>query len=697
MKNLFILFFALLLHCPLFAQNGDTLLISLEKTQPDSFAVLKLLKAVSQTHDTLHQKKLLYLQKALRISEKISFKAGVARAYRGLGLLYFNLGDYALSLDANYKALELADNVLFPPNFKANVYAMMGKTHEKQENLDQAEVYFTKSYELNTKNKQLKNLAYDYSNLANVALLRKNYEKCLQYREEEKKLKEEFKDTVGLAFTYNDIALVYEQQGKLAEAAKYLEKSVQIFETKALGYYKTALNLNLAEIYLRINKNAEAEKIALQSLQEATKLQAKDLALRATGILYTIYGEQKSYAKAYEYLLLHKTLQDSTYNEERLKEISKMESNFQVKQQQKENELLRRENELKTEEIKIKDAEAFKNRLLIILSGFAVLLLVVVASVFYRNIQLKKKSNDILTQKNKEISQQKEEISTIAEDLREVNQIVLLKNIEIEKKNEDILSSINYAKRIQSAMLPLQSEIAAVFGEQNFFIYYKPRDIVSGDFYWFHTGFSTKSYNILAAADCTGHGVPGAFMSMIGNDLLNEIVGSRHIFSPELILQELNFSIRNVLKQDQTDSRDGMDIAIITLWKDDKYLTTLEYSGAMNSLYLVHNEEFMEIKADKKPIGGFYMNENMNRNFTKHSIDLDKNSTTIYLCSDGYQDQFGGENGRKFMVKQLREKLFAVSKLDLATQKESLATSFENWKGKQKQVDDVMIIGLKIN
>jgi two-component system, sensor histidine kinase LadS len=162
-------------------------------------------------------------------------------------------------------------------------------------------------------------------------------------------------------------------------------------------------------------------------------------------------------------------------------------------------------------------------------------------------------------------------------------------------------------------------------------------------------------------------------------------------------LQELNFSIRNVLKQDQTDSRDGMDIAIITLWKDEHNFTTLEYSGAMNSLYLVDNEEFREIKADKKPIGGFFMNENINRSFTKHSIDLDKNSTTIYLCSDGYQDQFGGENGRKFMVKQLREKLFAVSKLELAKQKENLMATFENWKGKQKQVDDVLLIGLKIN
>lgn len=696
MKNLFLIVFLLFLQNFLFAQTTDTLLINLEKMQADSFAVLQLFKTISQTSDTLPQKKLIFLQKALRISEQINFKAGVARAYRALGSLYFSLGDYNLSLESHYKALELADGIFFPPNFKAGLYSAVGKTHEIQGNLDKAEDYFTKSFELNTKNKQRKYLAYDYSNLANVALLKKNYEKSLNYHQEEKKIKEEFKDTLGLAFTYNDIAVVYEQQNKLLEAAQYFEKGVSVLAKTKTGFYKTALNLNLADIYYKINKNTEAEKIALQSLQESVKLQAKDLALRATSILHVIYGEKKSYQKAYEYLLLNKTLQDSTYNEQRLKEISKMESNFQVKQQQKENELLRRENELQTEEIKIKDAQALKNRLLIILSGFAVLLLMIVATIFYRNIQLKRKSNDLLTQKNKEINEQKEEIAAVAQDLRQANQIVHLKNIEIEKKNQGILSSINYAKRIQSAILPLQSQMEAVFGAQNFFVYYQARDLVSGDFYWLRTGHSSRSYAILAAADCTGHGVPGAFMSMIGNDLLNEIVGLRQILSPELILQELNSGIRNVLKQDQTESRDGMDIAIITLWKDENRFTNLEYAGAMNDLYLVHNEEFKEIKADKKPIGGLYLNENSKRIFTKHSIDLDRNPTTIYLCSDGYQDQFGGENGGKFMVKQLKQKLFTLSKFDLATQKAHLATDFENWKGKQKQIDDVMLIGIKI-
>lgn len=694
MKNLLLCLCLLCFNTFLFAQTTDTLLIELEKTKADTFTVIKLFKAFAQTPDTLHQKKLDYLNKALAIAEQINFKAGIARANRALGGVYFGLGDYSLSLSANYKALQLADGVLHPPNFKATVSSSIGKIHEIQGNLDQAEEYYKKSFALNTKNKKI--LAYDYSNLANVEMLRQNYDKSLAYHQEEQKIKEEFKDTLGLAFTYNDIAIIYNQQNKLAQATSYFEKGVKILEKTPMNYYKTALNINLAEAYIATNKKTEAEKIALQSFEETKKLQAKDLALRITAALYNLYGERKSYQKAYKYLLLHKTLQDSIYNEQHLKEISQMETNFQVKQQQKANELLKRENELKTEEIRIKDTEAVKNRLLIMLSGVAVAMLVVLASVFYRNIQLKRKSNDVLTQKNKEINQQKEEISAIAEELRGTNQIIHVKNIEIEKKNEDILSSINYAKRIQTAILPLHSKIADVFGEENFFIYYKPREIVSGDFYWFHSGVSPKPYTIFVAADCTGHGVPGAFMSMIGNDLLNEIVNARHILSPELILQELNQGIRNVLKQDQNDSRDGMDIAIVTLWKDEDGFTTLEYAGAMNPLYYVRNEEFTELKADKKPIGGFYANKNTDQSFTKHIVKLDKEPTTIYLCSDGFQDQFGGENGRKFMVKQLRETLFSLSKLPLSVQKENLEATFEAWKGEQKQTDDIMMIGIRI-
>jgi serine phosphatase RsbU (regulator of sigma subunit) len=685
------------LHGFLYAQTTDTLLISLEKKQPDTATVIRLLKAAVKLPDTLFQKKLAYANKALEISQQIDYKEGAAKAYWRLGSVYFYLGNYDQSLDNGYKALQLADKFT-DKYFKSSLLQQIGKTHEIQRNLKQAEDYYNQSLEINKALALEQILAYDYSNLANLKMLQGDYEKSLVYRNEEIRLKEKMKDTLGLAFTYNDIAVSYFNQNKIKEGLPYIEKATKIIEKLPTNYYKSALFLTLAETYFRLGRNNEAEKIATFHLNESKKLQTKDIATLATGVLYQVNSNKKDYKKAFEYLLLNTQLRDSTYNEKRLKEIAQLETNFQIKQQQKENELLKRENDLKTEEIKVKDAEAATNRLLIGLSAAVLVLLLGVVAIFYRNIQLKKKTNDLLLKKNTEINEQKEEISAIANDLRSANDAISLKNQEIEEKNQDILASINYAKRIQQAMLPLHSYFETTFGKDNFFIFYQPKDIVSGDFYWLTTHKNTV---VLAVADCTGHGVPGAFMSMIGNDLLNEIVNLQHIFSPDQILQYLNKGVNKVLQQDKTQSRDGMDIAIITLQKEKNIFTTLEYAGAMNPIYVIQDQENTEIKADKKPIGGYHITQDGERSFTKHQLNLQKdeqqdNYTTVYLCSDGYQDQFGGTENRKFMVKRLREMFFNTSTQAMQTQHETLQTTFNQWKGNYKQIDDVLVIGLRL-
>ncbi len=263
---------------------------------------------------------------------------------------------------------------------------------------------------------------------------------------------------------------------------------------------------------------------------------------------------------------------------------------------------------------------------------------------------------------------------------------------EIEKKNEDITASITYAKTIQAAMLPTEEEIAKFLPEH--FILFKPRDIVSGDFYWFqHIG---EDLLVIAAADCTGHGVPGAFMSMIGNDLLNDIVMARGIIKPDQILYELHKGVRYALKQEENKNHDGMDISICTLNLAHKKLL---YAGAMNPLYYVQTNEnkqaqLVEVKADKKNIGGHQ--KEIERVFTSHEISIDQ-PTTFYIFSDGYQDQFGGENGRKFMVKQFRELLFSVHHLPIVEQHEALNQTITAWMGaKHKQIDDILVMGIRL-
>ncbi len=301
-------------------------------------------------------------------------------------------------------------------------------------------------------------------------------------------------------------------------------------------------------------------------------------------------------------------------------------------------------------------------------------------------------------------------------ELKEANEELHSTNDELHKKNEDITASITYAKRIQTAILPRIEDIQKSLLES--FILFKPRDIVSGDFYFF---VKKEDKTILACADCTGHGVPGAFMSMIGNEILTNIVEIQGITSPDLILNELHKSIRTALKQGESENRDGMDIAIVLI---DKEKGVLEYAGAMNPLYYVQNGELHEIKADKFPIGG--MQKEQERTFTKHEIPLgiwnDKSeiwneiqnaenqpqtiatanrnnqqqSTIIYLCSDGFQDQFGGAQGKKFMVKRFRELLFSIHHLPMDEQKQILDDTIEQWmaEGKERQIDDILVVGV---
>lgn len=268
------------------------------------------------------------------------------------------------------------------------------------------------------------------------------------------------------------------------------------------------------------------------------------------------------------------------------------------------------------------------------------------------------------------------------------NKKTISANKEIEKQNKNIKSSINYAKRIQEAMLPKPDQQKNLLGDS--FILFKPRDSVSGDFYWMTE--IKNWYNpdvVFAAADCTGHGVPGAFMSLIGINSLNGII-TRGIAEPDLILHELDSEIRNALQQEVTGNNDGMDIALC-IYRKEKNI--IEYSGAKNPLVYVQNNELFQIKGDVHSIGGQKSKKEFN--YKKHTVLIDQ-PTTLYMFSDGYRDQFGGEQGGKFMSKKFNQLLLEIHHLPLNEQMEILNKTFEDWKGKGPQTDDVLVMGIKL-
>ena len=313
------------------------------------------------------------------------------------------------------------------------------------------------------------------------------------------------------------------------------------------------------------------------------------------------------------------------------------------------------------------------------------------------NQQLQTKVNRELEQKVKErtaeINEQKAEIQTIADNLLEANTEIQSiadnlsdANVEINKKNENITASIQYAKRIQTAMLPDEPQISKILSK--YFILFKPRDIISGDFYWFK---KIDENLIIAAADCTGHGVPGAFVSMLGISLLNEIVRKKEITKANQVLEQLRKHIKISLKQtkDEDSSKDGMDIAFCVI---NTQTLMLQYAGAYNPLYIVRNNELLITQATRSPIG-IYIKE---LSFTNNEIQLQKHDK-IYIFTDGYVDQFGGENGNKFMSKKFKQLILKIANKPFNEQKQILDTTIENWKKDREQNDDMLIIGFEAN
>jgi len=290
------------------------------------------------------------------------------------------------------------------------------------------------------------------------------------------------------------------------------------------------------------------------------------------------------------------------------------------------------------------------------------------------------------TWNTEDIKMLKEEIFSQKEIIETQLEVALIQKDEISEKKKEITDSIRYARRIQSALLPKEDLFKKIFTD--YFIFYKPKDIVSGDFYW----ISVKgNKTIVAATDCTGHGVPGAFMSIMGMVFLNEIVNNQGILQPNKILDNLNRRIISSLGQNRKkgETSDRMDIALVSI---DLGNYSLQYAGAFNSLFIIRNNCLHEIKGDRMLIGVFNRKK---KSFTNHEIEI-KTNDSIYLFSDGYIDQFGWRSDKKFNMNNFREFLLSIQNVPMKAQKLLLENNLINWMGDMDQIDDILVIGIKI-
>jgi serine phosphatase RsbU (regulator of sigma subunit) len=519
------------------------------------------------------------------------------------------------------------------------------------------------------------NIALIYTDLDRLDLSLDYFYKSLEAR---RKLNNKAEVSAGLI----DAAYIHTALNQTEKAISLLEEAFELAKSAndprlilncarllAVNYDKLgniSKTRDYNDIYATYEKQLSTQDIKTTYEKEVTKSQVDlELEKRQREIQRQIMELQELRAKTKQDSLgiVVNTKQDSLFKSEQL-----------AQQRQIRIDLLNKDMELKATKIREQQSRQRILQFEIYSAIVFLIIMVVFAFIIFRNYRNKKKANELLSMQNTEIQKQRDHI---------------------QRQNENISKSINYAQGIQKALLPTQSSLNRVFPES--FIFFRPRDIVSGDYYWFRS-LSNSKENFdpstdkfaIAAIDCTGHGVPGAFLSMIGYNLLDEIV-SKGIHKPGTILRELNNGIRKALRQDETDNRDGMDMALCVV---DIKNRIIEFAGAKNPVVYVSDAEVFRVRGDKESIGGGY--GVFEDDFTTHQIIIER-PTWFYLFSDGFIDQFGGADGRKFMIKGFVDLLASISILPANQQREMLKNTFKDWLGTQyQQVDDVLVVGFKV-
>lgn len=590
-------------------------------------------------------------QNALKISEKLDDKKGISSCLNNIGIIYEYQKQYKNALDYYLKSLRMKEQYskehpdeVYLRQGISNTYNNIGNLYVNIKNYEEALKFHHQAYEIREAINNKQDMAYSLASMGQVFCFQKKFDLAIEYYNKALSTLYELNNKLGIAYFNNMLGDVYFQKGDYKKTLEYLQKS----------------------------------------LHYAKETNAKEVLLKNYKTQSDCYVKLNDYQKAYEAHVGYFKYNDSIYNDKNTQQLHEMEAKYK-------NEKQHQQINLQKAEIGKKDAQAKQQKTLrnTLIAGAFLLLLF--ALFVFRSYRRKKNDNILLSEQNEEIKQQNEEISVQKEEIVHQKEI-------IEEKNKMVMDSIQYAKSIQSVILPSKERMEKLL--HDYFIYYLPKDIIGGDFYW---SVQKENKIIIAAADCTGHGVPGAMMSMLGTSFLNDIIIKDNITKPDLILNRLRADIIESLQQkgEYEDQKDGMDIAICVLHIDT---LELQYSGANNPCWIFRkyaNEDsetgfkmltgFEELKADRMP-ASFYprMDE-----FSLKTIQL-KKGDSFYIFSDGFASQYGGRFGKKIQTKKMQEIIYSIRKYSMAEQKDLLSAAYIHWKGHHEQIDDILVIGVRV-
>jgi serine phosphatase RsbU (regulator of sigma subunit) len=677
--------------------NIDSLLKVLDNTTEDTTKIkIDVAIATAYLQKFNYDSTIIFCLKAIELNEGKDFTGATVRAYWRLGLSYYRKGIIDKALKYYLTALDVAKSI--KSNLLPDILNEIGVLYKSQGNYQKAIECFQQNLEYFENKKDTGMIGYTLNNMANVYYMYGIYSKSIEYYERSieifrklnkqnyvgyllinlgisyKKLKEnskalesfresqeifkKLKLNTGLAQANGEIGTFYAEEGNYTMALKYQDEALKVYlglgEKMLIAYAYQAIG----ETYQKSNAYSTSLNYYQKSLKLFMELNAKKEMIDNYQKIASIYSMIGDHKKAYDNLKNYSSLKDSTLSDDFLKQMQEMEAKYE--NSKKENEI-----KLQKAEISKKESEAKRKNIFMIAVGLIALMVIGFSVVIFKQYAEKKKANVLLAEQNDKITKQHDQIF---------------------QQKKEITDSIHYASRIQRAVLP-SPKVLEDYGIQ-YFVLYKPRDIVSGDFYWINQK-DTKV--MIAAADCTGHGVPGAFMSMLGMAFLNEIVTKGEFNNPAQVLDQLRNLIVKSLHQSgsQGETKDGMDIALCMIDKDKN---EVQYAGAFNSMYLIRGEELIEGPADRMPVG---FHDKLGVPFTNTVLQLQKGDS-LYIFSDGYIDQFGGENGKKFMAKKFKQLLLGLQDKAMEEQREILDRTTIEWRGELDQVDDVLVIGMRV-
>jgi serine phosphatase RsbU (regulator of sigma subunit) len=705
----------------LFIQN--TPLLSQEKQKIDSIqAALKTVKTDTAKIDILidlalsygssDEKNLTNLEKALDLAIKIRDHKRKGLIEGHISSYYYYTGQYHLAIQHTkyavdiYKELKDSMRYINSVNNLGILFRRIGNYHKSLEyNHIQLTYYLKKRDSLN--------LAKTYNNLGNLYNDYGDAEKALEYQKENLRIRKKLEDFIGIGSAYNNLALLYENQKMSDTAIYYYQRALSLPDIKQSSTLYGAIHNNLAIVYKTKGNNSLAEYHLLKALQFRDSVGDTHGSCQTRGNLadtYRLMGnstlakkyaeegmrmakkynhleelwrnylhlakinkELKNFQEAYNYMELYADVKDSLRNKDEIRKMAQVEIGHKYNQKMLEDSLNREQEKelfLKQQELEnIAIVEKQKRQEVIAWFSAGVgLVLLVLVFILIKNNRDKSETNRIISDKNAKIELQK---------------------FNLEVKNKEVLDSINYARRIQNAILPTEQELDDVLPE--YCLLFNPKDIISGDFYWMDK-FENNLF--VAVADCTGHGVPGAIVSVICANALSKSIEEEGNTETGKILDRTREIVVDQLSKNNSTVQDGMDISFLRfIYNDNGTLQSAQWSGANNPLWILrkNSDQMEELQPNKQPIGKYASPIP----FETNHISIDQGDT-FYLFTDGFADQFGGEKGKKLKRANFKTILFDNRTVDLQKLKKELEQSFADWKGPHEQVDDICVMAIRV-